>query len=217
VAARRGTRSRPTGPCGVKLDLGNNAGRPRRAAPTVRPEHAFAPLREKILLSIHMSTPNSYEQFLRDFRDTVVSATARLKDIPEEQSRRKSSPDAWAPIEILGHLIDSAANNHQRFVRAQFTDDLVFSGYEQNQWVSSQKYREESWADVIQLWSAYNLHLAHAASVIPKDVLTKPRSPHTLDQIAFNPVDKNETTTLEYLIRDYVDHLQHHLDQIFAR
>ncbi|HEV8430573.1 MAG TPA: DinB family protein [Pyrinomonadaceae bacterium] len=162
-----------------------------------------------------MSTPNSFEHFLGDFRETIVRSTARLREIPEEQSRRQRSPDDWAPIEVLGHLIDSAANNHQRFVRAQFTDDLVFPGYEQNQWVSSQKYREESWADVIQLWSAYNLHLVHAASVIPRDILTRPRSPHTLDQIAFNLVDKNDATTLEYLIRDYVDHLRHHLDQIF--
>ena len=164
-----------------------------------------------------MSTTNSFEHFLDDFRETIVSSTARLREIPEEQSRRQSSPDDWSPIEILGHLIDSAANNHQRFVRAQFTDDLVFSGYEQNQWVSSQKYREESWADVIQLWSAYNLHLVHTASVIPENVLTRPRSPHTLDQIAFNLVDKSQPATLEYLIRDYVDHLRHHLDQIFAK
>jgi hypothetical protein len=175
----------------------------------------FARWREKILLSTHMSTSNSYEQFLRGFRETVVGATARLRDIPEENSRRRSSPENWAPIEILGHLIDSAANNHQRFVRAQFTDDLVLPGYEQEQWVSSQKYREEPWADVIQLWSAYNLHLAHAVSVIPEDVLTKSRSPHTLDQIAFVLVDKNQPTTLEYLIRDYLVHMRHHLDEIF--
>src|SRR5262245_50450222 len=136
-----------------------------------------------------MSTATSFAGFLNDFRDTVANAAARLREIPDEQSRQQPSPNDWAPIEILGHLIDSAANNHQRFVRAQFTDDLVFSGYEQNQWVSSQKYRDESWPDVIQLWSAYNLHLAHAASVIPEEVLTKQRSPHTLDQIAFNHVD----------------------------
>lgn len=163
-----------------------------------------------------MSTPGGYEQFLEDFRDTIVSAKARLSDIPEAQSRQKNSPDDWSPVEVLGHLIDSAANNHQRFVRAQFTDDLVFSGYEQNQWVNSQKYSDESWSEVIQLWSAYNLHLLHVVSVIPEDVLTKARSPHTLDQIAFNLVDKNNPATLEYLIRDYVDHLRHHLDQIFA-
>jgi hypothetical protein len=68
---------------------------------------------------------------------------------------------------------------------------------------------------VIQLWSAYNLHLVYAASVIPRDVLTKARTKHTLDQIAFNLVDKHQPATLEYLIRDYVDHLRHHLNQIF--
>ena len=161
-----------------------------------------------------MSAQISYKQFLEDFRDTIVTAKARLSDMSETQSRQKSSPEDWSPAEVLGHLIDSAANNHQRFVRAQFTDDLVFPGYEQNQWVSSQKYSDESWSEVIQLWSAYNLHLLHVASVIPENVLTKARSPHTLDQIAFNLVDKNDPATLEYLIRDYVDHLRHHLDQI---
>jgi len=90
-----------------------------------------------------MSTQNSYDEFLTDFRETVLSATARLKDITEEQSRSGTSEDNWKPIEILGHLVDSAANNHQRFVRGQFTDDLVFPGYEQERWVSSQKYRDE--------------------------------------------------------------------------
>lgn len=163
-----------------------------------------------------MSTQIGYKEFLDDFRNTIVSATQRLRDLTEEQSGRKSSPDDWSPKETIGHLIDSAANNHQRFVRAQFTDDLVFPGYEQDQWVSSQKYRDESWPEVVQLWSSYNLHLVHVASAISEDVLTKPRLRHTLDQIAFNLVDKNDPATLEYLIRDYVDHLQHHLNQIFT-
>ena len=163
-----------------------------------------------------MSTQGSYQQFLKEFHDTIESATVRLRNIPEGQSGQKSSPDDWSAKETIGHLVDSAANNHQRFVRAQFTDDLVFPGYEQDQWVSSQKYRDESWSELIQLWSSYNLHLIHVASAIPEDVLTKPRSNHTLDQIAFNLVDKNHPATLEYLIRDYLDHLRHHLDQIFA-
>jgi hypothetical protein len=163
-----------------------------------------------------MSTQGSYQQFLKEFRDTIVSATVRLRNISEGQSGHKSSPADWSAKETIGHLVDSAANNHQRFVRAQFTDDLVFPGYEQDQWVSSQQYRDESWSELIQLWSSYNLHLIHVASAIPEDVLTKPRSNHTLDQIAFNLVDKNHPATLEYLIRDYLDHLRHHLDQIFA-
>ena len=163
-----------------------------------------------------MSSQISYQEFLKDFRDTIVCATARLRDMPEMQSGQKSAPDDWSPKETMGHLIDSAANNHQRFVRAQFTDDLAFPGYEQDQWVSSQRYRDESWSELIQLWSSYNLHLIHVASAIPEDVLTKSRSHHTLDQIAFNLVDKNNPATLEYLIRDYLDHLRHHLNQIFA-
>jgi len=163
-----------------------------------------------------MPPQNSFDQFLQDFHATVLDAAARMRDIPAQESRAKSSPDDWAPIEILGHLVDSAANNHQRFVRAQFTDELVFHGYEQNQWVSSQKYTDESWPDLIQLWSSYNLHLHHVASVIPPAILTKPRATHNLDEIAFRHVDKSEATTLEYFIRDYVDHLRHHLNQIFA-
>jgi len=162
-----------------------------------------------------MPGSNSLEQFLNEFREMIVQATGQLKALPEDRVYHRSSPGEWAPIEILGHLIDSAANNHQRFVRAQFTDDLVFPGYEQEQWVNSQKYREASWSDVVQLWSAYNLHLVHVASMIPEEVLTKPRSPHTLDVIAFKLVDRNEPATLEYLIRDYLVHLRHHLGQIF--
>lgn len=173
-------------------------------------------MRRKILLSAFMLTQNSYPFFLKDFRATVMDATGRLREISSAASRHKSSRDDWSPIEVLGHLIDSAANNHQRFVRAQFTDDLVFPGYEQEEWVSSQKYAEESWTDLIQLWSSYNLHIHHLASVIPETILTKPRATHNLDQIAFKLVGKSEATTLEYFIRDYVDHLRHHLDQIFA-
>lgn len=163
-----------------------------------------------------MSTSNSFAQFLADFRGTILDARTRLGDITEEQSRRNPSEDGWTPSETLGHLIDSAANNHQRFVRAQFTDELVFSGYEQDGWVSAQKYREASWPDLIQLWSSYNLHFAHVFSVIPPEILTKPRQKHNLDHIAFNTVSTSEATTLEYLIRDYADHLRHHLGQIFG-
>ena len=168
------------------------------------------------IISVQMSNPNSFEQFLDGFRQTVLNATTRLGNIAAEDSRRKTSEDDWAPIEILGHLVDSAANNHQRFVRAQFTDDLLFQGYEQNDWVNSQKYLEASWSDLIQLWSSYNLHLHHVASVMPADVLTKPRDKHNLDKISFKGVSQGEPSTMEYFIRDYVDHLRHHLDQIFG-
>ena len=159
--------------------------------------------------------PAPYRQFLADFEKNIRNAAARLSALSPEQASERTD-DGWSRKETLGHLIDSAANNHQRFVRGQFTDDLVFPGYDGDQWVSAQRYNEASWPDLIQLWSSYNLHLLHVVSSIPADVLTKPREKHSLDQIAFNLVDKNRPATLEYLIRDYVDHLHHHLDQIFT-
>ena len=159
---------------------------------------------------------SSLDEFLGDFRSTVLSATGRLRTISPEQSAHKSAPDKWSIKEVLGHLIDSAANNHHRFVRAQFTDDLVFPGYEQEKWVNAQRYNDESWSDMIQLWSSYNLHLLHVISAIPEATLTRARIRHNLDQIALHPIDKNDPTTLDYFVRDYLVHMKHHLDQIFT-
>ena len=159
---------------------------------------------------------SSLNEFLGDFRSTVVDATERLRAIPPEQTARKSSPDQWSIKEVLGHLIDSAANNHQRFVRAQFTEDLVFPGYEQEKWVNAQLYNDEAWSDMVQLWNAYNLHLLHVIAAIPEATLMRARIRHNLDQIALHPVDKNDPTTLDYFVRDYLVHMKHHLDQIFA-
>jgi hypothetical protein len=161
-------------------------------------------------------TAQPLEEFLGDFRSTVVKATERLLAISADESARKPAPDKWSIKEVLGHLIDSAANNHQRFVRAQFTDDLVFPGYEQEKWVNAQKYNEEPWSEMVQLWSSYNLHLAHVIAAIPEAALTRARIRHNLDQIALHPVDKNDPTTLDYFVRDYLVHMKHHLDQIFA-
>lgn len=152
---------------------------------------------------------------LEDFRQTVESAAGRLRLMTEAESAERRSAGKWSPREIVGHLIDSAANNHQRFVRAQFQDDLVFTGYEQEQWVASQHYREASWPLLVELWRTYNLHLAHLVSHIPEDKLTRPRQAHSLHKIAWQPVGESEPATLEYLIRDYVGHLKHHLRQIF--
>jgi hypothetical protein len=158
---------------------------------------------------------NSYKLCLDDFRQTVKRAAERLRLISEQQSQDPRAAGRWSPREIIGHLIDSASNNHQRFVRAQFTDDLVFPGYQQDDWVRVQHYNEESWPTLVQLWQHYNLHLAHLMSNVPEQTLTKPRTRHNLHQLAWRTVDESETVTLEYFIRDYIQHLEHHLSQIF--
>lgn len=154
---------------------------------------------------------------LEDFRSTLETAQARLLRMTEEESEARGAVGKWSPKEILGHLIDSAANNHQRFVRAQFTDELVFPGYEQSEWVAVQHYQQEAWAALIQLWLSYNLHLLHIVSHIPETRLRQSRREHNLDRIAWQTISTSEPATLEYFIRDYINHLKHHLQQIFKQ
>lgn len=144
----------------------------------------------------------------------VESATEYLLAMSESQSQQSHSADHWSAKQVLGHLIDSAANNHQRFVRAQFMPDLVFPGYDQEQWIQAQQYEAEPWLALVKLWQAYNAHLAHVIARIPEVVLTRERHPHTLDKIAWQTVRAEEPTTLAYLIQDYVGHLQEHLAQL---
>lgn len=154
------------------------------------------------------------EDFLEDFRQTIDDSAARLLALSSSESQTPPAAGKWSPREVIGHLIDSASNNHQRFVRAQFTDDLEFNGYEQAEWVSVQGYREESWEQLVQLWKLYNLHLLHLVSRIPDELLTKQRRRHNLHQLAWQSVPVEQPATLEYFIRDYVGHLKHHLRQI---
>ncbi len=162
------------------------------------------------------SEPLEINNFLADYLKTVETSAARLLEISEDQSKVAKYPGKWSAREVLGHLIDSAANNHQRFVRAQFSDELVFQGYEQAEWVRVQRYIDEPWHQLIQLWKHYNFHLAHLISAIPEVALTRSRALHNLDRIAWETVDKKQQTTLEYFVRDYVGHLRHHLAQILA-
>jgi hypothetical protein len=155
------------------------------------------------------------KQFLEDFSRTIQEAEKQLIAIPENTAAA-GAPGKWSSKQIVGHLIDSAANHHLRFVRAQTTNDLVCSGYDQEAWVNAQRYDQESWANLVQLWSAYNRHLLHFISAMPDDALKRDRQEHNLDQVAFKSVSTNTSTTLEYFVRDYVDHLVHHLNQILV-
>ena len=156
------------------------------------------------------------EQWLEDFRQAIETATPRLLEISEVQSEQPQAEEHWSSKQIIGHLIDSAANNHARFVLAQLKDDLVFPGYEQDGWVSVQQYQNESWSQLVELWRAYNTHLLHVMSHAPKETLSRRCTQHSLQTIAFETVAETEPVTLEYLMKDYVVHLKHHLGQIFG-
>jgi len=142
---------------------------------------------------------------LEDFVRTVEEAAARLLSLTEDEARVPLAEGKWSAKEVVGHLIDSASNNHQRFVRAQEVDRLVFPPYEQNHWSASQHCNDRGWSDLIALWHAYNAHLAHVIPYIPDGKLA-----------VQCVIEHDHPVTLEYLVTDYVVHLRHHLDQIFS-
>jgi hypothetical protein len=125
-----------------------------------------------------------------------------LKKITEEEFSYKPSPEKWSKKEILGHLIDSATNNHQRFIRVQFENVPVIT-YNQNQWNTCNNYNHMSASHLISFWLSYNIHLFEVIKQIPAENLSRECS-----------IGKTENVTLEWLIIDYVRHLEHHLKQI---
>jgi len=139
----------------------------------------------------------------------VTAAETRLRALSERYAAEPRNGGKWSPKEILGHLVDSASNNHQRFVRAQLAPSLRVPGlrvpgYEQERWVSVQRYQDQAWSDLVALWSAYNRHLAHVIAAIPEE------RRHVSCEIG-----GDAPVTLEYVVLDYVGHIQHHLRQIF--
>jgi hypothetical protein len=131
-------------------------------------------------------------------------AAARMRRLDEAAAAERRSPSAWSRKEILGHLLDSALNNHQRFVRAQLSSELAFPGYEQERWVAAQAYGDRAWERLVALWAELNLHLAHVILHIPED-----------RRATSCRIGDGAPVTLEFVAQDYVRHLRHHLEQIF--
>lgn len=134
----------------------------------------------------------------------VLTTVDEFEKIPAEKWNEKPNPDKWSKKEILGHLTDSAANNHLRFVRAQIADgDFISHGYEQNFYVTRQHYQYRKTEDIILLWKAYNLHLAHVIKHIDSSKLG-----------VICKIGNYGPQTFSFIIKDYIDHIEHHLAQI---
>ncbi|XZF12787.1 DinB family protein [Chitinophagaceae bacterium MMS25-I14] len=125
----------------------------------------------------------------------------KLLSIPEEEFAQKPVPEKWSKKEILGHLIDSAANNHQRFVRTQF-EDIPAISYDQNGWNHYSYYNQMDQRQLVQFWEIYNRHLLTLASHIPAEFLERKCRTNAGE------------VTLQWLVEDYVVHMEHHLKQL---
>ena len=108
--------------------------------------------------------------------------------------------------QILGHLIDSASNNHQRMVRLQYSKDLLFfPDYRQDNdlWITLQDYQNADWENLIQLWKCYNLHIIQ---VIKSVDMTR------LDSYWCD--FEGTKVTLKEMIEGYLEHLLLHMKEI---
>ena len=148
---------------------------------------------------------NNWNRVASDIENTVNEAYQRLVSLPDETIKIRPNPGDWSVKEIVGHLIDSASNNHQRFVRLQVADGLVLLDYSQDNdtWVSIQSYQEAPWDDMLALWRHFNLHLARVIQTVNEECI---------DHIWV--VDEDTSITLGELMLDYLRHLKDHLQQI---
>jgi hypothetical protein len=142
---------------------------------------------------------------LEGFRRVVGELAAVLRAVPPELTAINLAVDKWSLREILGHLVDSASNNHQRFVRLQDTARLQFPGYQTERWVEIQRPNLLPWATLVALWESYNALLLHLSSGVRQDCLGNvwetPEGPRTL----------------EWLIADYYRHLGDHAEHFRRR
>lgn len=138
------------------------------------------------------------KEMVDSLNDLLLQTSENLTDI-------KLSEDRWTLKEIIGHLIDSASNNHQRFVRLQFGDLLDFPAYDGEEWIRCQKYSDMKWNDIITLWYSYNCILLGVIENINPDLL---QNVWIQDEDAYS---------LDYLVNDYYHHMELHIEHFKRR
>lgn len=138
-----------------------------------------------------------------DLNTTVQSFYQKYKKIDDKKASIRPEANEWSLKEIIGHLINSASNNHQRFVGLQFVTEMVAPEHHkfQIEWIGVERFNDLSLADLLLLWKQYNIFLAHLIDKV---------NPEKLNNVLAMP-DKKQT--LEFLIGDYYRHLKDHLVQ----
>ena len=150
------------------------------------------------------------KELAAELRRVVEAGFDGLCRLPEPLTSQAPSMGKWSPKQVIGHLIDSAANNHQRFVRLQIEPELRMQGYRQEEWVAVQCYSVMPWMQALETWRVFNTHLAYVVQHVRPESLGNvwhyvPSAP---------PLDGEGPLTLGFLIEDYIAHLKHHLRQL---
>jgi hypothetical protein len=135
----------------------------------------------------------------------VESAEPILRHVTDAESNTPVLKGGWSRKQVIGHLIDSASNNHQRLVRAALQGSLDFPKYDQDGCIRAQAIQDAPWSLLVALWKGYNLYLAHVIAHLPPSQLEAPCR-----------IGASEPVMLKVLAEDYLIHLLHHLRQIGA-
>jgi len=147
---------------------------------------------------------NRYSQTL----DRLVGYFEReLKAVPEEVFRHKPGPANWSKQEIVGHLCDSAANNHLRFVKIRLSAPPVSrEGDDQARWVDLHGDQEQyNQPDIITLWNMLNRQIVHVLERLTAEDYGKTCI-----------LPGGGEATLDWLVNDYLEHMRHHFRQILG-
>lgn len=116
------------------------------------------------------------------------------------------NPAKWSKKEILGHLVDSAIHNLVRFTEINYLEKPYHHRpYNQNDLVSLNQYQTIDTNELIQLWLSLNKQIIRIFKSIDHKALDY--------QIILND---QSVIDLKFLITDYVEHLEHHINQIKA-
>ncbi|MCM3038786.1 DinB family protein [Paenibacillus motobuensis] len=139
------------------------------------------------------------------FEELLNKVPKIINGIEDNEFFNKISSNKWSKQEILGHLCDSAVNNHSRFVRIILTDEPIsIEGYKQNEWVRIHDYQNNySKSDLLTLWIQLN-----------KQILNIMRNASELDFNKQCILSDKSMVTLSWLVDDYINHMLHHIKQI---
>jgi len=137
--------------------------------------------------------------------DVIEVWELKLINLPIETITLKRNKQNRTIKQILGHLIDSASNNHQRLIRLQYNNNLTFPDYRQDNdlWIALQDFQSEDWNNLIQLWKYFNLHMVQVIKSVDQSKLDN-----------YWHDFEGTKVTLREMIEGYLWHINLHLSEI---
>ncbi|MDP4170559.1 MAG: DinB family protein [Bacillota bacterium] len=142
------------------------------------------------------------ENVINGINHWIQSLSKEYNSMSETEISNRPLPNKWSKKEILGHLCDSAINNIERFVKIQYTEQpYVIQSYNQEQWVVVQNYQERPVDEILTLFQILNKQVVNIIMNIPAAKLS-----YLCD------IENNHQKTLEWLIQDYFEHMEHHIN-----